>query len=106
MIVPLVAKGDTVGALCLFRPRGENFRTEDENLLRAISAEFGTVWYNANLYERLTAKHTNPLATFTYQSQERRIQTLSALNDAVVDEKSLMRSIMDSVADGVESISD
>ncbi len=101
MIVPLVAKGDTVGALCLFRPRGENFRTEDENLLRAISAEFGTVWYNANLYERLTAKNTNPLATFTYQSQERRIQTLSALNDAVVDEKSLMRSIMDSVADGV-----
>ena len=101
MIVPLVAKGDTVGALCLFRPRGENFRTEDENLLRAISAEFGTVWYNANLYERLTAKSTNPLATFTYQSQERRIQTLSALNDAVVDEKSLMSSIMNSVADGV-----
>jgi len=101
MIVPLVAKGDTVGALCLFRPRGEDFRTEDENLLRSVSAEFGTVWYNANLYERLTAKNTNPLATFTYKSQERRIQTLSALNDAVVDEKSLMSSIMNSVADGV-----
>ena len=101
MIVPLIAKGDTVGALCLFRPRGEAFRTEDENLLRSVSAEFGTIWYNANLYERLTAKNTNPLATFTYQSQERRIQTLSALNDAVVVEKSLMRSIMNSVADGV-----
>ena len=101
MIVPLVAKGDTVGALCLFRLRGEDFRTEDENLLRSVSAEFGTIWYNANLYERLTAKNTNPLATFTYQSQERRIQTLSALNDAVVVEKSLMRSIMNSVADGV-----
>ena len=73
MIVPLVAKGETVGVLCLFRPRGEEFRTEDENLLRSVSAEFGTIWYNANLYEHLTAKNTNPLATFTYQSQERRI---------------------------------
>ena len=100
-VVPLVSKGETVGALCLFKPRGEEFRIEDQDLLQAVSAEFGTIWYNALLYARLTEKSANPLATFTYKSQERRIQTLSALNDAVVSEKSLMASIMDSIADGV-----
>ena len=100
-VVPLVSRGETVGALCLFKPRGEKFRIEDQDLLQAVSAEFGTIWYNAELYARLTKKSTNPLATFTYQNQERRIQTLSALNDAVVSEKSLMDSIMDSIADGV-----
>lgn len=100
-VVPLVSRGETVGALCLFKPRGEAFRIEDQELLQAVSAEFGTIWYNAELYARLTKKSANPLATFTYQNQERRIQTLSALNDAVVTEKSLMASIMDSIADGV-----
>ena len=100
-VVPLVSKGETVGALCLFKPRDEEFRIEDQELLQAVSAEFGTIWHNALLYARLTAKSANPLATFTYKSQERRIQTLSALNDAVISEKSLMASIMDSIADGV-----
>lgn len=100
-VVPLVSHGETVGALCLFKMRGEEFRMEDQDLLQAVSAEFGSIWHNAALYARLTEKSVNPLATFTYKSQERRIQTLSALNDAVLSDKSLMSSIMDSIADGV-----
>ncbi len=100
-VVPLVSKGQTVGALCLFKTRSDEFRSQDQELLQAVSAEFGSIWYNASLYARLTEKSVNPLATFTYKNQERRIQTLSALNDAVVSEKSLMSSIMDSIADGV-----
>jgi two-component system phosphate regulon sensor histidine kinase PhoR len=100
-VVPLVSKGETVGALCLFKSRGDEFPIQDQDLLQAVSAEFGAIWYNAALYARLTEKSVNPLATFTYKNQERRIQTLSALNDAVVSEKSLMASIMDSIADGV-----
>ena len=29
-VVPLVAKGETVGALCLFKPKGDEFRLEDQ----------------------------------------------------------------------------
>jgi two-component system phosphate regulon sensor histidine kinase PhoR len=101
LVVPLLSKGETVGALCLFRPRGERFREEEHDLLQAVSAELGTIWYNASLYGRLTRKSANPLAPFTYKSQERRIQTLNVLSDAVLGEKSLMASIMDSIADGV-----
>jgi two-component system phosphate regulon sensor histidine kinase PhoR len=101
LVVPLLSKGETVGALCLFRPRGERFREEEHELLQAVSAEFGTIWYNASLYGRLTQRSANPLAPFTYKSQERRIQTLNVLSDAVLGEKSLMASIMDSIADGV-----
>ena len=101
LIVPLISKGETVGALCLFRARAEEFRTEEHELLQAVSSEFGAIWYNAALYARLTEKSTNPLASFTYKNQERRIQTLNVLSDAVLSEKSLMGSIMDSIADGV-----
>jgi two-component system, OmpR family, phosphate regulon sensor histidine kinase PhoR len=101
LVVPLLSKGDTVGALCLFRPRGEEFREEERELLHAVSSEFGVIWYNASLYGRLTRKSANPLAPFTYKSQERRIQTLNVLSDAIMGEKSLMGSIMDSIADGV-----
>lgn len=101
LLVPLVAKGETVGALCLFRTKGERFREEELDLLQAVSAELGMTWHNAALYERLTSTSANPLAPFTYRSQERRIQTLNALSDAVLSEKSLMGSIMDSIADGV-----
>jgi two-component system phosphate regulon sensor histidine kinase PhoR len=101
LAVPLLSKGDTVGALCLFRPRAEKFREEEVQLLRAVSGELGAIWYNTSLYGRLARYSSNPLATFTYQSQERRIQTLSVLSDAVLAEKSLMASIMDSIADGV-----
>jgi PAS domain S-box-containing protein len=101
LIVPLISKGETVGALCLFRPRSNEFRPEEHELLQAVSSEFGAIWYNAALYARLTTKSANPLAPFTYQNQERRIQTLNVLSDAVLGEKSLMASIMDSIADGV-----
>jgi two-component system, OmpR family, phosphate regulon sensor histidine kinase PhoR len=101
LVVPLLSKGETVGALCLFRPRGEEFREEERELLHAVSSEFGVIWYNASLYGRLTQKSANPLAPFTYKSQERRIQTLNVLSDAIMGEKSLMASIMDSIADGV-----
>jgi two-component system phosphate regulon sensor histidine kinase PhoR len=101
LVVPLLSKGETVGALCLFRSRSERFREEEHDLLQAVSGEFGTIWYNASLYGRLTQKSANPLAPFTYKSQERRIQTLNVLSDAVLGEKSLMASIMDSIADGV-----
>jgi len=101
LAVPLLSKGETVGALCLFRPKGEHFRDEEHTLFQAVSGEFGTIWYNASLYGRLTQKSSNPLAPFTYKSQERRIQTLNVLSDAVLGEKSLMASIMDSIADGV-----
>jgi two-component system phosphate regulon sensor histidine kinase PhoR len=101
LAVPLLSKGETVGALCLFRPRGERFGDEEQALFQAISAELGTVWYNASLYGKLTQKSSNPLTPFTYRSQERRIQTLNVLSDAVLSEKSLMASIMDSIADGV-----
>jgi two-component system phosphate regulon sensor histidine kinase PhoR len=101
LLVPLLSKGDTVGALCLFRLRAEEFREEEVQLLRAVSGELGSIWYNASLYGRLAKFSSNPLTTFTYQSQERRIQTLSVLSDAVLGEKSLMTSIMDSIADGV-----
>ena len=101
LLVPLVAKGETVGALCLFRPRTESFREEELDLLQAISSELGMTWHNADLYHRLTSTSVNPLAPFTYRSQERRIQTLNALSDAVLSEQSLMTSIMDSIADGV-----
>jgi two-component system phosphate regulon sensor histidine kinase PhoR len=101
LVVPLLSKGETVGALCLFRPRGEHFRDEEHDLFQAVSGEFGSIWYNASLYGRLTQKSSNPLAPFTYKSQERRIQTLNVLSDAVLGEKSLMASIMDSIADGV-----
>jgi two-component system phosphate regulon sensor histidine kinase PhoR len=101
LAVPLLSKGETVGALCLFRPKGEGFGSEEQTLFQAFSSEFGAIWYNASLYGRLTRKSSNPLAPFTYKSQERRIQTLNVLSDAVLGEKSLMASIMDSVADGV-----
>jgi two-component system, OmpR family, phosphate regulon sensor histidine kinase PhoR len=101
LVVPLLSKGETVGALCLFRPRSEPFREEERSLLQAVSSEFGSIWYNAALYGRLTRKSANPLTPFTYKSQERRIQTLNVLSDAVLSEKSLMGSIMDSIADGV-----
>ncbi len=101
IVVPLLSKGETVGGLCLFRPRGEHFRDEEQTLFQAVSGEFGSIWYNASLYGRLTQKSSNPLAPFTYKSQERRIQTLNVLSDAVLSEKSLMGSIMDSIADGV-----
>ncbi len=101
LVVPLLSRGDTVGALCLFRQRADKFRDEEESLLQAVSREFGSIWYNASLYGRLTRKSANPIAPFTYQSQERRIQTLNVLSDAVLGEKSLMGAIMDSIADGV-----
>ena len=101
LVVPLLSKGETVGALCLFRPRAEHFRDEEQTLFQAVSGEFGSIWYNASLYGRLTQKSSNPIAPFTYKSQERRIQTLNVLSDAILGEKSLMASIMDSIADGV-----
>ncbi len=101
LVVPLLSKGETVGALCLFRPRAEKFRDEEQSLLQAVSSELGSIWYNASLYGRLTKKSVNPMAPFTYKSQERRIQTLNVLSDAVLGEKSLMGAIMDSIADGV-----
>jgi two-component system phosphate regulon sensor histidine kinase PhoR len=101
LVVPLVSKGETVGALALFRPRAAEFREEEHTLFQAVSSEFGSIWYNASLYGRLTEKSSNPLAPFTYKSQERRIQTLNVLSDAVLSEKTLMGSIMDSIADGV-----
>jgi two-component system phosphate regulon sensor histidine kinase PhoR len=101
LVVPLLSKGETVGALCLFRPRAEHFRDEEHTLFQAVSGEFGSIWYNASLYGRLTQKSSNPIAPFTYKSQERRIQTLNVLSDAILGEKSLMASIMDSIADGV-----
>jgi two-component system, OmpR family, phosphate regulon sensor histidine kinase PhoR len=101
LVVPLLAKGETVGALCLFRPVAERFAEEEQTLFQAVSGEFGSIWYNSSLYGRLTKKSSNPVAPFTYKSQERRIQTLNVLSDAVLGEKSLMASIMDSIADGV-----
>ena len=68
-VVPLVSKGETVGALCLFKPRDEEFRIEDQELLQAVSAEFGTIWHNALLYARLTAKSANPLANPSERSR-------------------------------------
>jgi two-component system phosphate regulon sensor histidine kinase PhoR len=101
LVVPLLSKGETVGALCLFRPKAEPFRDEEQSLLQSVSSEFGTLWYNASLYARLSRKSVNPLTPFTYKNQERRIQTLNMLSDALLGEKSLMGSIMDSIADGV-----
>ncbi len=101
LFVPLIAQGETVGALCLFRPKGCPFTPEEQELLQAVSAELGTTWYNAQLYSRLVQITANPLAPFTYKSQERRIQTLSVLSDSVLSEKNLMSAIMDSIADGV-----
>jgi two-component system phosphate regulon sensor histidine kinase PhoR len=101
LFVPLLARGETVGVLCVFRPKGSPFRIEERELLQAVSAELGTVWYNAALYGRLTQITANPLAPFTYKSQERRIQTLSVLSESVTSEKNLMTAIMDSIADGV-----
>jgi two-component system phosphate regulon sensor histidine kinase PhoR len=101
LVVPLLAKGETVGALALFRQRNELFRDEERSLVEAVSDELGSIWYNASLYARLTQKSSNPIAPFTYKRQERRIQTLNVLSDAVVAERSLMASIMDSIGDGV-----
>lgn len=101
LFVPLVAQGETIGALCVLRPKGSPFRMEERELLQAISSELGSLWYNTDLYARLSRISSNPLAPFTYQSQERRIQTLSVLSDSVLGEKNLMTSIMDSIADGV-----
>jgi two-component system phosphate regulon sensor histidine kinase PhoR len=101
LFVPLLAQGETVGVLCVFRQKGSPFRIEERELLQAVSSELGTVWYNAELYSRLTQITSNPLAPFTYKSQERRIQTLSVLSESVLSEKNLMTAIMDSIADGV-----
>ncbi len=101
LVVPLLGHGETVGAICMFRSHEEEFRMEEHDLFQAVSAELGNLWYNADLYERLTSKSTNPLAPFTHKTQERRIQTLNVLSDPVLSEKSLMGSIMDSIADGV-----
>jgi PAS domain S-box-containing protein len=101
LFIPLLARGETVGTLCVFRPKGHPFRLEERELLQPVSSELGTVWYNASLYSRLVEISSNPLAPFTYKSQERRIQTLSVLSDTVLSEKVLMTSILDSIADGV-----
>jgi two-component system phosphate regulon sensor histidine kinase PhoR len=101
LFVPLLAQGETIGALCVFRPKGAPFTQEESELLQAVSSELGTLWYNASLYSRLVQSTSNPLAPFTYKSQQRRIQTLSVLSDSVRGEKNLMTAIMDSIADGV-----
>jgi two-component system phosphate regulon sensor histidine kinase PhoR len=101
LLVPMLAQGDTLGVLCLFRAKGSPFTSEEQELLQAMSSELGTTWYNAQLYERLVQITANPLAPLTYKSQERRIQTLSVLSESVLSEKSSMSAIMDSIADGV-----
>jgi two-component system phosphate regulon sensor histidine kinase PhoR len=101
LFVPALAQGETVGALFVCRPKGSPFSVEEEELLKAIASELGSLWYNAALYGRLNQMSSNPLARFTYKNQERRIQTLSALSDTVRGEKALMGAIMDSIADGV-----
>lgn len=101
LFVPLLSQGETVGALVVCRPKGSPFAVEEEELLRAIAGELGTLWYSASLYSRLDQMSSNPLARFTYKNQERRIQTLSVLSESVRGEKALMGAIMDSIADGV-----
>lgn len=101
LFVPALAQGETVGALFVCRPKGSPFTVEEEELLKAIASELGSLWYNAALYGRLNQMSSNPLARFSYKNQERRIQTLSALSDTVRGEKALMGAIMDSIADGV-----
>jgi two-component system phosphate regulon sensor histidine kinase PhoR len=101
LFVPALAQGETVGALFVCRPKGSPFTVEEEELLKAISAELGTLWYSAALYGRLDRISSNPLARLTYKNQERRIQTLSVLSDSVRGEKALISAIMDSIADGV-----
>ena len=101
LFVPALAQGETVGALFVCRPKGSPFSAEEEELLKAVASELGSLWYNAALYGRLNQMSSNPLARFTYKNQERRIQTLSALSDTVRGEKALMGAIMDSIADGV-----
>jgi two-component system phosphate regulon sensor histidine kinase PhoR len=101
LFVPLLAQGETVGALVVCRPKGSPFRVEEEELLKAVAGELGTLWYSASLYSRLDRMSSNPLARLTYKNQERRIQTLSVLSESVRGEKALMGAIMDSIADGV-----
>jgi two-component system phosphate regulon sensor histidine kinase PhoR len=101
LFVPALAQGETVGALFVCRPKGFPFTVEEEELLKTIASELGSLWYNASLYGRLNQMSSNPLARFSYKNQERRIQTLSALSDTVRGEKALMGAIMDSIADGV-----
>ena len=101
LFVPLLAQGETVSALVVCRPKGSPFGVEEEELLKAIANELGTLWYSASLYSRLDRMSSNPLARLTYKNQERRIQTLSVLSDSVRGEKALMGAIMDSIADGV-----
>jgi PAS domain S-box-containing protein len=101
LFIPLVAQGETVGVLTVFRPKGAPFRPEEQELLEAAAAELGIVWYNAALYSRLVQISSNPLAPFTYKSQERRIQTLAVLADSVLSEKTMIAAIMDSIGDGV-----
>lgn len=101
LFIPLVAQGETVGALTVFRPKGSPFRPEEQELLEAAATELGIVWYNAALYSKLAQISSNPLAPFTYKSQERRIQTLAVLADSVLSEKALFAAIMDSIGDGV-----
>jgi len=101
LFVPALAQGETVGALVVCRPKGSPFDVAEEELLKAVAGELGTLWYSAALYGRLDRMSSNPLARLTYKNQERRIQTLSVLSDSVRSEKGLMSAIMDSIADGV-----
>jgi len=101
LAIPLVAQGDTVGVLAVFRSRTSPFRPEEQDLLQAAASELGTIWYNAALYARLVRMSSNPLAPFTYKSHERRTQTLAVLTDSVLSEKALIAAIMDSIEDGV-----
>jgi len=101
LFVPALAQGETVGALVVCRPKGSPFDVDEEELLKAVAGELGTLWYSAALYGRLDRMSSNPLARLTYKNQERRIQTLSVLSDSVRSEKGLMSAIMDSIADGV-----
>jgi two-component system phosphate regulon sensor histidine kinase PhoR len=101
LFVPMLAQGETIGALCVFRPKGSPFGLEEEELLKATASELGTLWHSAFLYSRLARMSSNPLAPLTYKNKERRIQTLAALSDSVRGEKNLMSAIMDSIADGV-----
>ncbi len=100
-LLPLVANGQTMGYLCLLKPREEPFRAEDLDLLRAVSGELGITWYNALIYERLSDETSRLGPRVSYESEERRIEALKALTDAVLSERSLMGSVMDSIADGV-----
>jgi len=101
LFIPLVAQGETVGVLTVFRAKGSPFRPEEQEMLEAAASELGIVWYNASLYSKLAQISSNPLAPFTYKSQERRIQTLAVLADSVLSEKALFAAIMDSIGEGV-----